>query len=932
MASLTTRTSQLKQRLLDPKLAEEKLKKQARRRVQIVKEILATEETYHRHLKLMADYFEIPLRAQKLLPNAQISIIFGNIQQLIQVNNELRLHLEEMEVGNAFLQMGHFLKLYSVYAKNHTLAITTLEDVESRNPDLVTFRNRQEDRPEVQMKLNALLITPVQRVPRYKLLLDDLLACTPTTHTDYASLKKAAKQISTVARHINDHIKEHENFQKMIEIQKSLEGSGAPKIVAPGRRFIKEGILKRMSRNGGRSYERMFFLFSDMVMYAKPKLLDNGKHHNSCCCVLPLHHCSVENMFGCCASKDSPMSPDDRGAMFRLSCKDENLLLYSENKETVVEWMKAFLDTIGQVKQSRQTLRKESSAKRPMRRSALQRQCRRDKMKKMRDDLKAADETTLVTDDTENVTCKTTTPASCRPEAQAILKYRKVLKQDGERLFCTPKKRLKLDKEETSAAVAPEDSFELVDDPGMDEFNVTMPRFFKQLSNVSMPEAAGNCDGSTLQGAGGHYERCGTLPKDACLQGLDGEAVKCNTAVDTLKRRLKNSRAGHTIRGSINRSLTRIKRRIRIPLPRKRSKSESAASPSDPNAPLQFQESSTDPFSEEEIPQEGQEQENVYDEISFLPQPDMSLPPMSLNSLPTHPWENFPKRRHISVQSQNMSSLHLQNINNQPEGLMSSLLQPMSMQPQSFCPPQSFSRPGGMPSATLQRFSEPQSLNCRQPGVVSRDMNSFEPQSLRNFQRESLTDEPLSMDYLSVNSVAQETLNCTAREQSNSGMRSLEQPLSMDSTQMPGMKTTGPQSLKRNEDDSDEADRLSFFGMSGQYVRTQEAGFYGPENNFLSLPPVLDARNGKIGPSRYGRSVSCSNQLPVLHELKAVGNAETPFLTESVVKTSDTLSSNRPLEAWGENSNALNHESRDHLPSSTTSEVELEKKESCTIL
>jgi hypothetical protein len=46
------------------------------------------------------------------------------------------------------------------------LAFFTLQDLEAKNPDLMTFRNRQEDRPEVQMKLNALLITPVQRIPR----------------------------------------------------------------------------------------------------------------------------------------------------------------------------------------------------------------------------------------------------------------------------------------------------------------------------------------------------------------------------------------------------------------------------------------------------------------------------------------------------------------------------------------------------------------------------------------------------------------------------------------------------------------------------------------------------------------------------------------------------------------------------------------------
>jgi hypothetical protein len=33
--------------------------------------------------------------------------------------------------------------------------------------------------------------------------------------------------------------------------------------------------------------------------------------------------------------------------LFQVSCKDENLVLFSENKETVVEWMKAFQDAIG---------------------------------------------------------------------------------------------------------------------------------------------------------------------------------------------------------------------------------------------------------------------------------------------------------------------------------------------------------------------------------------------------------------------------------------------------------------------------------------------------------------------------------------------------------------------------------------------------------
>ena len=56
----------------------------------------------------------------------------------------------------------------------------------------------------------------------------------------------AHRQVGEVAQHINDHIKQHDNFQKMLAIQKSLHGPQAPKIMIPSRVFIKEGLLKKV--------------------------------------------------------------------------------------------------------------------------------------------------------------------------------------------------------------------------------------------------------------------------------------------------------------------------------------------------------------------------------------------------------------------------------------------------------------------------------------------------------------------------------------------------------------------------------------------------------------------------------------------------------------------------------------------------------------
>lgn len=47
------------------------------------------------------------------------------------------------------------------------------------NPNLHEFIQRQETRPEVGTKISSLLIAPIQRIPRYLLLLKELKSLTP---------------------------------------------------------------------------------------------------------------------------------------------------------------------------------------------------------------------------------------------------------------------------------------------------------------------------------------------------------------------------------------------------------------------------------------------------------------------------------------------------------------------------------------------------------------------------------------------------------------------------------------------------------------------------------------------------------------------------------------------------------------------------------
>ena len=56
------------------------------------------------------------------------------------------------------------------------------------------------------LPLNAYLIMPIQRIPRYRMLLEVLVGSTPEEHSDYKQLSEALGVVRDVANYINTHI------------------------------------------------------------------------------------------------------------------------------------------------------------------------------------------------------------------------------------------------------------------------------------------------------------------------------------------------------------------------------------------------------------------------------------------------------------------------------------------------------------------------------------------------------------------------------------------------------------------------------------------------------------------------------------------------------------------------------------------------------
>ncbi|XP_055597076.1 putative protein tag-52 [Uranotaenia lowii] len=330
-------------------------------RLQAIQEIKSSELSYLRQLEMLINHFVLPLKSNGLIQEKEHSQIFGQLETIHNLSQELLKHLDDNldSVVKAFMNLGPFFKLYSVYAFDYRKSLCALQTLMLKSPGIKKFITNTESRPEVQTKLISLLIIPIQRIPRYKLLLQQVLLYTSPSDGAHKQLQESIRLVEQSVSHINSVVEDYENTQRLITIQNALTTKSL-KIVNPGRKVLKEGVLRKVKPDGTTS-KKYGILMSDMFIYCRMlKDVDHLMSENGleCCCMFPLKKCKVVEMF--------------RGN-FKLSCSGDGIIFTAESPEDNQSWLQAIREAIELHVQCRKTLRKLSSNRKPLRKKHIQR-------------------------------------------------------------------------------------------------------------------------------------------------------------------------------------------------------------------------------------------------------------------------------------------------------------------------------------------------------------------------------------------------------------------------------------------------------------------------------------------------------------------------------------------------------------------------------
>ncbi|XP_059169715.1 FYVE, RhoGEF and PH domain-containing protein 6-like isoform X2 [Physella acuta] len=244
----------------------------------IAKEIMSSESTFVDVLRLLNLDFRVHVSmaterlGQPVIPTETLNKILDYLPQLLNFNEDLLKDLTERiekweinpRISDVFVKKGPFLKLYSTYISNFENATSLLENSAKKYPAFATALKEFEMSPRcAHLALKHFMLKPIQRIPQYKLLLQDYLKNLSPLSLDYKDTITALNIVSAVADHANESMRHGDNVQKLLEIQRSLIGQF--EVIQPGRILIKQGELQKLSRK--EMQPRMFFLFNDVLLY-----------------------------------------------------------------------------------------------------------------------------------------------------------------------------------------------------------------------------------------------------------------------------------------------------------------------------------------------------------------------------------------------------------------------------------------------------------------------------------------------------------------------------------------------------------------------------------------------------------------------------------------------------------------------------------------
>jgi len=271
----------------------EEEEKQKRNRKHAVSEIFTTEETYLRSLKIVIESFSRRLSLEtNMITSADLELLFSNVDVLFATNlkffqallarlSEYKNDYSACKIGDIFVEYADSFLVYTDYVNKFDSALEVLQRNQA-NPKFSKFLQKIMAEGKIPLDLGAYLINPVQRLPRYELLLREVVKHTPEGHIDYQSVNEAQATLKEVNERINQNKRDQEMRTKVRQLHSMMwsDMCVVPDLVKrPDCMLVRDAVLdvaihfvrKDKTRDKERAKPYQVYMFDELMVFAREK-------------------------------------------------------------------------------------------------------------------------------------------------------------------------------------------------------------------------------------------------------------------------------------------------------------------------------------------------------------------------------------------------------------------------------------------------------------------------------------------------------------------------------------------------------------------------------------------------------------------------------------------------------------------------------------
>ncbi|XP_019751656.1 rho guanine nucleotide exchange factor 1 isoform X3 [Hippocampus comes] len=217
------------------------LSKKETKRQEVINELFATEHAHVRMLSVLQMVFSKPLEREELLTSTELSAIFPNLDEIIEMHYHLYENLKKLRLEDNFIVKSisttvlnrfegtegeWFQKLTARFCSHQSWALDQIKSRQKKEARFNAFIQEAESKPQCRrLQLKDIIPIEMQRLTKYPLLLENIAKNTEDPG-EKERIHQSAECCRKILNHVNEEVKDMENLLTLKDYQRRLDTSG----------------------------------------------------------------------------------------------------------------------------------------------------------------------------------------------------------------------------------------------------------------------------------------------------------------------------------------------------------------------------------------------------------------------------------------------------------------------------------------------------------------------------------------------------------------------------------------------------------------------------------------------------------------------------------------------------------------------------------